>query len=616
MSKTAGFPHDAYKFIISGIRDADSDGVLERLMGGPQEQFELTYGRIQELGQLADAAGIREDLLDYLLALVGWDGSDGQGFIDSLGGPAKRKLVKLSASLWKGKGRPDNLVDAIRVFTGKSALLHDYFYSRLLIDVAATMRGGWRGQDAWVTGGTFTDLDEFLVYMTINRSGLTDADKALIYSLLGYVRPALEHVSVIYAAFVDDFSSGETARWTSTGAVASYVNDSRELVMPPDSELETVVSATELATWTWYTRIFAGLRFYTADPLERVTLQLMRQAAGPSYGAQLRADGTVTLFYNGSSVTSRALTLPTVSPSPGHPVGFEIGVEPRSQGVVDVIVWVGGYEVIREAFTGDEALVTNELPPLMTGPNVAALNPVLVDNVIALAPPFHFQAVGQIALGVSGVADPDPGPIALTATPEPPTAPPTVIADSAGNLGTWVLGGSGWHVSTFAALHPEGALWWGNPSTGRWPLQTVDPDYVGAAGGSAESPVADLSAFSAGTFSARVRARYHLPLVTATGDPDVVWSLRYRIGAGSWVALGTVGAGATSGCSDLTPPDLGDPRVGGGVDWWTEEEWALPDAVLGEPVVRIRFVATVGGVYTATDFGFALGQATVYIERN
>lgn len=561
--KSPDFPYEIYKFLIEGIRASD-DGALERYLGGPQEQFERDHQRILDLKWLSDPTACPDDQLDYLLALVGWDGTLGQQFIETISAQSKRKLIKLSAELWKTKGRSSNLIDAIRVFTGKSVQITDYFWSRCLIGGSAMQYTGLAG-DAWITGlrmgsGTPT-LDDYEIWLLINRQGLTSQDYRLIYELVSYIRPALEHIWIVYVSFLDNFESNALARWTETGTPgASSILDNK-LTLGPGAALEPNVNTEELLTWKdswkWDSSLIYSQRSPVPITRQGLTLTWRGVASGGLTGEYIigvwMSDGgftdelTVRLGHRlpGGGVTSDVTEMSVIPVTPptgalNNYFGLQVAIQAVSAAEVEVIISIGGNELIRHTYVGVrafwEASASCEIKRVGADPDVL----IQMDNVQIAAPPVYFQPVGQQPVW-NGIADPDPGLWPFIDPNDPsvdggllpyfkvPEIGDTTLYDSADaeteGLERWLNNSAttGVHKTDLFRPYQDKVLWWVNEETG-----FGTPAHPGPGLLSADVIFAQFFfpgwANPGGLWTENAAAPGQL-VASGTGGPDIFWKL-------------------------------------------------------------------------------------------
>lgn len=145
------FPHDMYQFIHKPIRDADrKDGRLfvERFLIGPQTIFEDNQKEIAKLPDIIDPAKTRSDLLQYLKSHVGFT-RELNNITNDLSENDLRKLISLAVALWKQKGIEPGYINIVRLFTGKSSRVFNWFDFRLIVGEKA-FGEEQLGEDAWL----------------------------------------------------------------------------------------------------------------------------------------------------------------------------------------------------------------------------------------------------------------------------------------------------------------------------------------------------------------------------------------------------------------------------------------------------------------------------------
>lgn len=129
------FAHDMFLFLHKPIRDLDAKeggNFVERFLTGPQFVFEETEGKIEEINTILDPARTRADLLQYLKDHVGFT-KELNNITNDLGENDLRKLISLAVALWKQKGTEPGYINIVRLFTGKSARVFNYFDFRWII---------------------------------------------------------------------------------------------------------------------------------------------------------------------------------------------------------------------------------------------------------------------------------------------------------------------------------------------------------------------------------------------------------------------------------------------------------------------------------------------------
>jgi len=144
------FPHDMFQFIHRPIRIIDrtqGKNFVERFLTGPQTIWEQTQTKIGELSAINDPATTRVDLLQFLKDHVGFT-QELNNITQDLGENDLRKLIALAVALWKQKGIEPGYENIIRLFTGKSVRIFNWFDFRLIIGENA-FGEEQLGEDSW-----------------------------------------------------------------------------------------------------------------------------------------------------------------------------------------------------------------------------------------------------------------------------------------------------------------------------------------------------------------------------------------------------------------------------------------------------------------------------------
>lgn len=179
MSKiNPAFAHDMYKFLHKPIREADRlQGALflERFLQGPQYIFEDTQEKILTLRHINNPATTREDLLFYLKDHVGFT-IELSNITNGISTNDLRKLISLGVALWKQKGTEPGYANIIRLFTGKTARIFNYFDFRLIVGEKA-FGEEQLGEDSWlisVPGIEYTEdnINNVVALFTFNKDSL------------------------------------------------------------------------------------------------------------------------------------------------------------------------------------------------------------------------------------------------------------------------------------------------------------------------------------------------------------------------------------------------------------------------------------------------------------
>jgi len=147
----SNFPHDIFKFLHRPLREIDKaqgKEFLERLLLGPQSIFENAQAKIDTLIELIDPAKTRADLLQFLKDHVGFT-VELNNITNGLATNDLRKLISLAVALWNQKGTEQGYENIVRLFTGKSIRIFNYFDFRLIVGEKA-FGEEQLGEDAWL----------------------------------------------------------------------------------------------------------------------------------------------------------------------------------------------------------------------------------------------------------------------------------------------------------------------------------------------------------------------------------------------------------------------------------------------------------------------------------
>ena len=416
------FPYDAFKAVLSSRRSS----LLERFIGDPsgtspedsiQGVFERIHGDITLLPTLLDPDGPKTQLR-YLAWQLGWDDTDLVRFIDRLDDTLLRRVMALSTPLWSAKGSDTGILGSIQAFLGRRALLFNWFHHQLVLDDSGLWAEGL-GSDPFLVGGVYTEEDEDLFHIVLNRGGLDTEARRLLYEFLTYIRVAGEHMAVIYAAFADNFLGG-LSQWESLGPAGSAydIDGQYEVYLTQDAEIRTRVPLTEGATWGPSQQLRAKVVFATAsETTEGIVLAGFRDdvAGTNKYQGLLGSEGAVFILRNGiifaASLTAGAPFLPL----PGTPFEFAMTTTAINAGQSVVALWVNGEKVLERTFLGLDVHI-DPSGGASIGRVGSEASPTIVKEFIVLASPYRVQYVGQKKLtptigpgGTEYIADPDPG---------------------------------------------------------------------------------------------------------------------------------------------------------------------------------------------------------------
>jgi len=225
------FPWKSYKFIPQVLRDNDPFLIFKSLFDGIQQEFELHHTKISKLPDLQNPVLCNEYLLKYLKENVGFTG-DLDHITDVLDENSLRKLIRLAVTMWVEKGTSDGIVNMIRFFTGRPALVKDWFEWIWLVGVNGQLLNGDYTLAPWIIGGTYGTYAEYLTNIRIEKDSTEPEERVAIAGLLELSRPMLENFEVAYPDFLDLFES--TDRWSLiSGGPLETDSDNRLVVTGP-----------------------------------------------------------------------------------------------------------------------------------------------------------------------------------------------------------------------------------------------------------------------------------------------------------------------------------------------------------------------------------------------
>lgn len=145
------FAHDIFTFLHKPLRDIDRKegrSFLERFLIGPQNLFEDTQTKTDTVIDILDPQKTRADLLQYLKSHVGFT-QELNNITNDLSTNDLRKLIALAVALWKQKGTEPGYANIVRLFTGKTARIFNWFDFRLIVGEKA-FGEEQLGEDSWL----------------------------------------------------------------------------------------------------------------------------------------------------------------------------------------------------------------------------------------------------------------------------------------------------------------------------------------------------------------------------------------------------------------------------------------------------------------------------------
>lgn len=244
---------DLYESLIRPIRDQDREvGALfvKRFLERPQYWRDWVEARIQKLPELMDPELCREDLLDYLLAIVGFTRVY-DNIISRLDADTKRKLIRLAAPLWKRLYTELGAEVTIRLLTGKTPYIRNWFDFRTIVG-EVILGEEQLGFDFWVIGDAIARFDEYSSQIRVMDDGLLD--ETLLLRLLEIMRPLGERFEASLVDFLDVFREGR-GKWTTFMGTPATVTPDLTFLIPSGTSEAAIVPIAPATAFTDYIAI-------------------------------------------------------------------------------------------------------------------------------------------------------------------------------------------------------------------------------------------------------------------------------------------------------------------------------------------------------------------------
>lgn len=203
------------EFLPAFMRAGEGHEALERMLEPWAKSDRLLALKREGLVDLVDETAIREDLVRFLAANVGWD----RAFSASaaLSTADLRKLIPVAVHLWKRVGTRSSLRTAVAAMAGSRALVLDWFHLRWVTGTARAVHvipgPSAAGFPPYSYPEHVTDL-WFMDPLDVVRD-------APLERVLDVVRGSGERLNLRRALLLDDLLNGE-GFWTRTGAGTSH----------------------------------------------------------------------------------------------------------------------------------------------------------------------------------------------------------------------------------------------------------------------------------------------------------------------------------------------------------------------------------------------------------
>lgn len=234
--------YSLYRGLILPLRQVDETAgglLLQRFLDasvgqnaglvGPQQAFERTEQIIQVLLDQVVPSKVRSNLLHHLLAIVGFT-SELRGITDRLSEQQLRRLVKLAVPLWNQRHTELGIVNAVRLMTGRTAHLTNWFRYRWILEENVI------GENTWMIGGTSTPYDEYWTNIRIMDDG--SLDETLLIEILRLERAMSERLEILLVDFLDKYER-DLNSWDIEG-VAPTVADG-VLTIPDETTITPII---------------------------------------------------------------------------------------------------------------------------------------------------------------------------------------------------------------------------------------------------------------------------------------------------------------------------------------------------------------------------------------
>jgi len=207
-----------FDFLIKPIRDADAkegNDFVKRFLQRPQEMWSDTHDRIQAVKTLWSVVDCEDEYLQFLKWIVGWTSEPELEAITSrLTDDQLRRLISISARLWKERGSEDTIADILKNLSGARVRVITWFDLRWIVG-ETEIGEGWEDFDSWFIGDEYT----FQLRMVDNGT----LDKVFVRQIVNLMRAMGETIEIAYVKFLDQFfvdnDSSQWARIVGSGAI-------------------------------------------------------------------------------------------------------------------------------------------------------------------------------------------------------------------------------------------------------------------------------------------------------------------------------------------------------------------------------------------------------------
>lgn len=284
-----------YRALIRPIREADfKDGneFLRRFYIGIQDNHNTVADLIASVWDIHDPETCPAELLQYLKDIVGFD-SNFDYLTSQLSTIDLRKLIKLAVPFWKERFSELGIVNAIRLLTGRSAVLYNWFHWRSILG-EVFLSEEQQGYDFWLIGGIVSHFGEN--YSQVRMMDAGSLDEQLVLDLVSLERVSSERIEVALVDFLDQFDLDRSKWETLTGTPASITTD-KDFLIPVGTDEKALMASSSFSDYvlmhTFKLETNAGLlaRFYVGPwspstmyevEVRKNSVELRRWTAGAS----------------------------------------------------------------------------------------------------------------------------------------------------------------------------------------------------------------------------------------------------------------------------------------------------------------------------------------------
>ncbi len=225
-----------YDFIILPLRLKDQQEgklFLERFLAGPQEIWEATRARIQDIKKLWSVSDCPDEQLQFLKNIVGWTQAL-NAITKNLDYATLRKLISLSVAMWKDRSSETAIYNALNLLVPGRARIWNWFDLRWILD-ETVLGEEHQGRDSYLV--SMPD-DAYWSNVRIVDNPVGEIDRTLVKELLNLMRPSGERYAIVYLKFLDLFESDEdVSQWDQGSAIALLVEDGMMKLRGPGIEI-------------------------------------------------------------------------------------------------------------------------------------------------------------------------------------------------------------------------------------------------------------------------------------------------------------------------------------------------------------------------------------------